>query len=62
MANSRPDTYFVDAPVSGSKVPAENGTLLIFARVRTTRDPVQPVFDAIGQRTMWLGPPGTARG
>ena len=27
----RPDTYFVDAPVSGSKVPAEQGRLLIFA-------------------------------
>jgi 3-hydroxyisobutyrate dehydrogenase len=23
------------------------------------RDRVQPVFDAVGQRTMWLGPAGS---
>jgi 3-hydroxyisobutyrate dehydrogenase len=50
---------FVDAPVSGSKVPAENGTLLIFASGSEKARPlVQPVFDAIGQRTLWLGPIG----
>lgn len=55
----RPDVLFVDAPVSGSKVPAENGTLLIFASGRDEAKPrVQPVFDAIGQRTIWLGPAG----
>jgi 3-hydroxyisobutyrate dehydrogenase len=52
-----PDVLFVDAPVSGSKVPAENGTLLIFASGPDEARPlVQPVFDAIGQRTIWLGP------
>jgi 3-hydroxyisobutyrate dehydrogenase len=55
----RPDTYFVDAPVSGSKVPAEQGKLLIFASgPEEARPRVAPMFDAIGQRTIWLGPAG----
>ncbi len=59
LATRRPDALFVDAPVSGSKVPAENGTLLIFASGPDEARPlVQPVFDAIGQRTIWLGPSG----
>lgn len=59
LRNQRPDALFVDAPVSGSKVPAENGTLLIFASGPDEARPlVQPVFDAIGQRTIWLGPSG----
>jgi 3-hydroxyisobutyrate dehydrogenase len=56
VANQRPDAFFVDAPVSGSKVPAENGTLLIFASGPDEARPlVEPVLDAIGQRTIWLG-------
>jgi 3-hydroxyisobutyrate dehydrogenase len=49
----------LDAPVSGSKEPAEQGQLIIFAsgpdnaRARAT-----PVFDALGQRTIWVGPLG----
>ncbi len=59
LASQRPDALFVDAPVSGSKVPAENGRLLIFASGPDEARPlVQPVFDAIGQRTIWLGPCG----
>jgi 3-hydroxyisobutyrate dehydrogenase len=55
----RPDVYFVDAPVSGSRVPAEQGALLIFASgPEEARPRVTPVFDALGQRTMWLGPAG----
>jgi 3-hydroxyisobutyrate dehydrogenase len=55
----RPDVHFVDAPVSGSKVAAEQGNLLIFASGRDeARDRVAPVFDAIGHRTIWLGPAG----
>ena len=58
MSDQRPDTYFVDAPVS-SKVPAEQGKLLIFASGPDDARPrVAPVFDAIGQRTLWLGPAG----
>jgi 3-hydroxyisobutyrate dehydrogenase len=57
LAAGRPDALFVDAPVSGSKVPAENGTLLIYASGPDDAQPlVQPVFDTIGQRTIWLGP------
>jgi 3-hydroxyisobutyrate dehydrogenase len=59
VEDQRPDTYFVDAPVSGSKVPAEQGKLLIFASGPDDARPrVAPVFDAIGQRTLWLGPAG----
>jgi len=59
VSHQRPDTYFVDAPVSGSKVPAEQGKLLIFASGPDDARPrVAPVFDAIGQRTLWLGPAG----
>lgn len=59
LETQRPEALFVDAPVSGSKVPAENGTLLIFASGPDQARPlVQPVFDAVGQRTIWLGPVG----
>ena len=55
----RPDVSFLDAPVSGSKVPAEQGTLTIFASgPETARPKVEPVFAAIGRRTIWLGPAG----
>jgi 3-hydroxyisobutyrate dehydrogenase len=58
-SQQRPDTYFVDAPVSGSKVPAEQGHLLIFASgPDDARSRVTPVFDVLGQRTLWLGPAG----
>ena len=55
----RPDTWFVDAPVSGSKVPAEQGALVIFASgPDEARSVVEPVFEALGRRTLWLGPAG----
>ncbi len=57
--NHRPDTWFVDAPVSGSKVPAEQGALVIFASgPDEARSVVEPVFEALGRRTLWLGPAG----
>ncbi|MFD7288981.1 NAD(P)-dependent oxidoreductase [Streptomyces sp. NPDC059863] len=50
---------YVDAPVSGSSVPAEHGELLILASgAPALRDRVQPVFDAVGHRTVWLDRPG----
>jgi len=60
MAQSRrPDVHFLDAPVSGSKVPAEQGRLTIFASgSEQARPTVDPVFDSVGQRTVWLGPVG----
>jgi 3-hydroxyisobutyrate dehydrogenase len=55
----RPDVSFLDAPVSGSKIPAEQGRLTIFASgSEAARPKVEPVFTAIGQRTIWLGPVG----
>jgi 3-hydroxyisobutyrate dehydrogenase len=46
---------FVDAPVSGSSEPAERGELLILASGDPALRPrVQPVFDAVGRRTLWL--------
>jgi 3-hydroxyisobutyrate dehydrogenase len=59
VEKERSDVLFLDAPVSGSKVPAEQGKLVIFASGSEQARPiVGPVFDAIGQRTVWLGPIG----
>jgi 3-hydroxyisobutyrate dehydrogenase len=56
----RPDVTLVDAPVSGSKVPAEQGQLTIFASgPDEARSRLAPLFDALGQRTIWVGPVGT---
>lgn len=50
---------FVDAPVSGSDAPAREGKLLVLASgPEQVRARVQPVFDAIGNLTRWLGPAG----
>jgi len=47
---------FVDAPVLGTKAPAEQGTLLVIASGAEELKPlVTPVFDAVGGRTMWVG-------
>lgn len=50
---------FVDAPVLGSRQPAERGRLIVLASgPDQVRDRLQPVFDVIGERTMWLGEAG----
>jgi 3-hydroxyisobutyrate dehydrogenase len=55
----RPDIAFVDAPVSGSRLPAENGQLRILASGPDATAPaLEPVFDALGTSTLWLGPVG----
>jgi 3-hydroxyisobutyrate dehydrogenase len=47
---------FVDAPVLGTRAPAEQGTLTVLASgPMGARDAVAPVFDAIGSRTIWAG-------
>jgi 3-hydroxyisobutyrate dehydrogenase len=52
---------FVDAPVLGTKQPAAEGKLVVMASGRPElRERVQPVFDAVGQRTMWVGKAGVA--
>jgi 3-hydroxyisobutyrate dehydrogenase len=55
----RPDVVFVDAPVSGSKGPAERGELTVLASGDADQiDRLGPVFAALGQRTMYLGEAG----
>jgi 3-hydroxyisobutyrate dehydrogenase len=50
---------FVDAPVLGSSEPAERGELIVLASgPDEVRDRCAPVFDAVGARTVWLGPAG----
>lgn len=50
---------FVDAPVLGTKQPAEEGKLVVLASgPEDLRARVRPVFDAVGQRTLWVGEAG----
>ena len=59
LAAQRPGVTFVDAPVSGSKGPAEQGQLLILASgPAAAADRVSPVFDILGRKTVWLGEVG----
>jgi 3-hydroxyisobutyrate dehydrogenase len=59
LAALRPGVMFVDAPVSGSKGPAEHGELLILASGPTAAaDALRPVFDVLGRKTVWLGEAG----
>jgi 3-hydroxyisobutyrate dehydrogenase len=59
LAALRPGVMFVDAPVSGSKGPAQQGQLLILASGPTAAaDVVRPVFDVLGRKTVWLGETG----
>ncbi len=46
----------IDAPVLGTKAPAENGQLVVLASGPSSlREKVQPLLDAIGQKTQWVG-------
>jgi 3-hydroxyisobutyrate dehydrogenase len=59
LGQVRPDVMFVDAPVSGSKGPAAAGQLLIMASGPAAAEPVvDPVFDVLGRKTVWLGQAG----
>ncbi|MFC5829205.1 NAD(P)-dependent oxidoreductase [Nonomuraea insulae] len=50
---------FVDAPVQGTRQPAEQGKLVILAAgPQAARQALEPVFGALGQRTLWLGEDG----
>ena len=51
----------VDAPVLGTRLPAEEGKLVVLASgPDSALDACAPLFDAVGQRTMRLGPAGSA--
>jgi 3-hydroxyisobutyrate dehydrogenase len=59
VESERPDVTLLDAPVSGSADPAERGQLTIFASgPEEARSRVTPLFDALGQRTVWVGAVG----
>lgn len=46
---------FVDAPVVGTRQPAESGQLVVLAAgPAEAREAVQPVFDAVGRATTWV--------
>ncbi|MEV1067189.1 NAD(P)-dependent oxidoreductase [Streptomyces sp. NPDC050263] len=52
---------FFDAPVLGTRQPAEAGQLTVLAAGPTaSRDAVTPVLDAVGARTVWTGEDGGA--
>jgi 3-hydroxyisobutyrate dehydrogenase len=58
-ASTRRDVTYVDAPVSGSRQPAESGQLIILASgPESTHQLLEPVFGALGKSTLWLGPAG----
>jgi 3-hydroxyisobutyrate dehydrogenase len=49
----------VDAPVSGSTHPAEHGELTVLASgPDAARTAVQPIFDALATRVLWVGETG----
>lgn len=50
---------FVDAPVSGTKAPAEAGQLVMLASGdKAGAEFAAPVLDAVGAKTVWLGEAG----
>jgi len=52
----------VDAPVLGSRQPAEAGNLTVLASgPDAVRDRVEPLFAAVGSRTLWLGAAGAGQ-
>jgi len=56
---ARHGVRFVDAPVLGTKQPAEQAALVILASgPDDLRDRLTPIFGALGRRTMWVGEAG----
>lgn len=59
LAEARPDVVFIDAPVSGTKAPAENAQILVMASGDHSKaEAAKQVFAAIGKTTLWLGEAG----
>jgi 3-hydroxyisobutyrate dehydrogenase len=55
----RAGVTLVDAPVLGTRKPAEDAKLVIVASgPDEARDRCRPLFDAVGSRTMWVGEAG----
>lgn len=58
----RPDMLYLDAPVSGTKAPAENAQILVMASGDAARaGDAQQVFDAISRGTQWYGDAGNSQ-
>lgn len=58
----RPDMLYLDAPVSGTKAPAENAQILVMASGDQQRaGAAQQVFDAISRGTQWYGEAGNSQ-
>jgi 3-hydroxyisobutyrate dehydrogenase len=56
---SQHGVVYVDAPVLGTRQPAEQGQLIVLASgPEGVRGRCAPLFDAIGSRTLWLGEAG----
>jgi 3-hydroxyisobutyrate dehydrogenase len=54
------EVQIIDAPVSGSTGPAEQGQLTILASgPDSARTAVEPIFDALASRVLWVGTAGT---
>jgi 3-hydroxyisobutyrate dehydrogenase len=50
---------YVDAPVLGTRQPAEQGQLVVLASgPEEVRERCERVFDAVGSKTVWLGEAG----
>jgi 3-hydroxyisobutyrate dehydrogenase len=61
LKEQRPDVVFFDAPVSGTKGPAEQAQIVVLASGdRQAGAAVEPVFAAISKGVKWLGEAGRA--
>ena len=53
------DVAYVDAPVLGTKQPAEQGQLIVLASgPEEVRERSEKIFGAVGSKTVWLGEAG----
>ncbi|WP_017346077.1 NAD(P)-dependent oxidoreductase [Pantoea sp. A4] len=61
FAAQRSDVTFIDAPVSGTKAPAENAQILVIASGDQSKaQAAEQVFAAISKGTRWLGEAGAS--
>ena len=59
IKTARPDVVFIDAPVSGTKAPAEQATISVLASGdQPAAVGIDTVFNAISKRVVWLGDAG----
>lgn len=59
IEKARPDVVFLDAPVAGTKKPAENAMITVLASGDHERAAaIDPVFAAISKSAKWLGKAG----